>query len=157
MSVTHMNKTRLFEFLVQARMKTYAGGGGKVKPEFVGSYQLEYKEGEWLYRDVYNMGNGIFMGLETVYHGEKPVWSMSYFGNFRGMTEGEVDKILRGALIANKDKARLWHEVHWKKSEFTYSCIPDGKGSIDELSGSEEITKNDKRIYVFYYAGGLIG
>ena len=152
-----MNKTHPLEFLIKARTKTYAGGGGKVKPAFAGTYQLEFKEGDWFYRDVYNTGNGIFMGLETVYLGEKPVWSMSYFGNFRAMTETEVDEILRLALIANKDKARLWHEVHWKKGEFTYSCIPEGKGSIDELSGSEEITKDGKPVYVFYYAGGFIG
>lgn len=152
-----MDKKNLLNFLIKARSETYASGGGKVKPAFEGAYQFEYKEKDWLYRDFYNLGNAIFMGLETVYLKEKPVWSNCYFGNFKGMTEVEIDEILRKALIENKDKARLWYKVNWKKRNFTYTCIPDGTYGIDEISGSEEIYKGNERVYFFYYAGGFIG
>jgi len=152
-----MNKTKLLNFLVNARVKTYAGGGGKVPPAFPESTQMEYKEDGWLYRDLYNLGNSIFMGLETVYFENKPVWSMCYYGNFKGMTEKEIDKILRKALIENKDTTRLWHKVQWKKGDFLYTCVPDFPGSIDEMAGLEEIYKGKKKVYFFYYAGGLIG
>jgi len=97
----------MLDFLLKARSKTYAGGKREVTPVFPKLHQLEYQEKDFLYRDVYNMGNGIFMGLETVYFKNKPVVSMSYFGNFVKATEKEVDKILRGALIKNWETARL--------------------------------------------------
>ena len=152
-----MDKGKLTDFLLKARENTYAGGKGKVTPTFPGGYQLEYKESDWLYRDFYNMGNGIFMGLETVYLKRKPVWSNSYYGNFKGMTEEETDKILRQALIENKDKTRLWNNVKWEKDGFTYLCSSDFQGSIDEVAGTEEIHKGKEKIYFLYYAGGFIG
>lgn len=152
-----MNKKELERFLIEARTKTYAGDGGKVKPTFKDSTQLEFEKGDFLYRDVYYVGNGIFAGLETVYFKEKPVFSMSYFGNFKGMSEEEVDKILRKALTENREKARLWYDVNWKEGKYKYECSADMKGGIDEIGGSESISKNDKQIYYLYYAGGIIG
>ncbi len=151
-----MDKKRLTDFLLKARTKTYAGGGGKVKPALGGSDQLEYREGDWLYRDVYYNGNGIFMGLETVYFNKSAVWGMSYYGNYKKMTEKEVDLVLRGALIKNWKTARMWHKAKWTKGEYKYVCEPDFKGSINEMGGFENITKKGKEIYHFFYAGGLL-
>lgn len=152
-----MDKTKLLQFLIDARTKTYAGGGNEVSPAFPGGYQYEYSDGDFLYRDFYNLGNGIFMGLETIYSADKPVWSNCYYGNFKQMSEEEVDAILRGALVANKDKARLWYDVEWKKGDFTYFCKSDFAGSIDEMAGSEEIYKGKTKVYFLFYAGGFIG
>lgn len=152
-----MNKKKLTTFLVEARTETYAGGGGKVKPAFNGSTQLEYKEDGWLYRDVYYVGNGLFMGFETIYFKNKPAWSMSYYGNFQKMTEKEIDRILKKALIEKKDTARLWYKVEWQKDGFRYLCVPDGLGNIDEMAGIEEIYKGKEKVYFLYYAGGFIG
>jgi hypothetical protein len=153
-----MDKKKLLSFLVAARANTYAAGGkGEVKPAFPGSTQLEYKKGDWLYRDVYNLGNKIFIGLETIYFKNKTVWSMCYYGNFKEMTEMGADRILGNALIENKDKARLWFSVEWKKDNYKYICTPDGQKNIDEISGSEEIYKGEKKAYFLYYAGGFIG
>ena len=152
-----MDKEKLTKFLLKARTKTYAGSGGKVKPAFAGSDQLEYAEGDLLYRDVYYTGNGIFMGLETVYAGEKPVLSVSYYGNFKKMTEEEVDGVLRQALLAESETARTWKKAEWKKGEYEYTCDPDADGmSIDEFAGLERILKNGEEVYRFFYAGGLI-
>ena len=148
---------KLLKFLLEARTKTYAGCGGKVEPILASSKQLEYQEGEWLYRDIYYNGSGIFMGLETVYFEGKAVWAMSYFGDYQGMTEEEVDKILRGALLANWDTTRIWKSVEWEKDGYKYSCCPDFDGSIEKMVGSEKILKNEKQIYNFFYAGGLVG
>lgn len=152
-----MDKNKLIRFLKKARTKTYAGGGGKVKPLLEGSDQLEYKERDWFYRDVYFTGNGIFTGLETVYWRGKPVWSMCYYGNFKRMKEEEIDKILRKALLENWQKTRLWDYVEWKDRDYRYVCAPDFQGSINEVAGSEKIFRDDKEVYFFYYAGGLIG
>lgn len=152
-----MNKNNLLQFLLKARTETYAGGKGKAKPALNGSVQLEYREGDWFYRDIYYIGNGIFMGLEVVHFQEKPVWSMSYYGNFKKMTEEEIDKILRRALMDKWQETRLWKKVKWEKDEFKYICEPDFEGSIDEMAGMEKILKSGKQVYTFFYAGGYVG
>jgi len=152
-----LNKEKLLQFLLEARTKTYAGSQGKVKPVLNGSVQMEYKEEDWFYRDIYYIGNGIFMGIEVIHFREKPIWSMSYYGNFKKMTEPEIDKILRGALMDNWQEARLWKKVEWEKGDFKYICEPDFEGSIDEMAGLEKIFKSGEQVYTFFYAGGLIG
>lgn len=149
-----MNKERLIKFLIKARTKTYAGASGEIKSVFKDSKQLEYTEKDWFYRDIYYVGDGIFAGLETVYYKEKPVFAMSYFGNFKSMKEEEVDKVLRQALMENFDKTRLFYPVLWKFRDYKYECNPDMTGGIDEISGLESITKNGKQIYHFRYTGG---
>ncbi len=151
-----MDKDKLQKFLIVARTKTYAGNQGKVKPLLLGSDQFEYQESDWFYRDIYYTGNGIFMGLEVVYYQNKPTWSMCYYGNFKQTTEEEIDKILRQALLNNWQTTRLWHYVEWIKENYKYVCVPDNQGSIAEMAGTEKIFKNNRQIYYFYYAGGLI-
>lgn len=151
-----LNKEELIQFLLKARTKTYAGAGGKVEPVFNDSTQLEYREGDWFYRDVYYTGNRIFIGLEVIYYQDKAVWSMSYYGNFKRMTEEELDKILRKALMENWQTTRIWKKVEWKNGDYKYICQPDFEGSIDELAGLETISKKGKEIYNFFYAGGVL-
>ncbi len=151
-----MHKEELLQFLLKARTRTYAGEGGKVNAVLGGSDQLEYKEGDWFYRDVYYNGNGIFVGLEAIYYQDKAVWSMSYYGNYKGMSEEEVDKILRKALVENWQTARTWQKVEWQSGNFKYVCKPDFEGSIEEMAGAEKILKGEKEIYRFFYAGGLL-
>lgn len=150
-----MNKKDLEKFLLQARTKTYAAAIGKSKALLPGSVQYEFEDGDFSYRDVYYIGNGIFPGLETVFYKEKPVWSMSYFGDFSKMTEEQADSMLRKALIDLWETTRIYKHVEKDYGDFTYVC--EGSGSIDELDGSEEIHVGKEKMYFFYYAGGLIG
>lgn len=151
-----MNIIELEKFLYNARTKTYAGAGGKVEPALSGSTQLEYAEGDWLYRDVYYTGKNTFAGLETIYYQGKPAYSISYYGNWGAMTEEEIDKILRGALIANPE-TRGYKKIEWQKDDFEYSCTPDSfSKSIDEIGGYESISKDGEELYRFYYAGSLL-
>ena len=149
-----MPKHDIIEFLVKARTATYAGASGKSEPAFKQSFQLEYKDKDWFYRDVYNNGNGIFVGFETIYYKENVVWSMSYFGNYKKLSEEEVDKILRKSLVAKKDTTRLWNNVSFASGMYEYRC--EGYGDINELGGTEKILKEGKEVYLFYYAGGVI-
>ncbi|MDZ4231647.1 MAG: DUF5680 domain-containing protein [Candidatus Pacearchaeota archaeon] len=151
-----VDREALLSFVLKARTKMYAAAGGKVESVFPGMDQLEYREGEFLDRDLYNNGKGVFMGLETVYLKERPIWSVSYYGDYRGMTEREVDRILRNALIENQETTRLWRSVRWEHDGYAYTCTPDFEGSIENMAGLEEITKEGTRIYHFLYAGGLL-
>jgi hypothetical protein len=151
-----MDEKILIKFLLKARANTYAGSGGKVDSLLRGSDQLEYAEEDWLYRDIYYTGKEIFMGLETVYYQNKPIWAMSYYGNFKGMTEQEIDNILKKALLENWQTARTWEKSEWQKEDYKYICEPDFDGSIKEMAGFEKILKQGKQVYTFFYAGGII-
>jgi hypothetical protein len=148
-------KEEALNFLLKARSQTYATGGNKVDSGLKGAVQYEYSEGDFSYTDVYQIGNGIFMGLDTVYYQGKPVISNSYFGNFIKVTEEEVDNILRAALSDNWETTRIWNKVEWDKENYHYTC--DGEGDIDEFSGTEKILKEGEQVYYFYYAAGWIG
>src|SRR4030067_1909387 len=115
-----MNNKSLLDFLLKARTKTYAGVSGKVHSVFKDSKQLEYKEGDLSYRDVYYNGNGVFAGVEVVYLKNEAVFSMSYFGNYKGMGEDENDKVLRKALMENWDKTRIWEKVEGTEAQLKY-------------------------------------
>lgn len=150
-----MSRNKLLQFLLRARTKTYAGNGGRVQPTLDGSNQREYKEEDWFYRDIYYSGKKKFMGLETIYYQQQPVWSMSYYGS---CTEAprEIYEFLTEALLENWKKARTWKEVEWGKGDYKYVCKPDFKGSIEELAGMEQIYKGGEQVYSFFYGGGLI-
>jgi len=150
-----MDLTKLEQFIITARTQTYSGSTGKVTPLLTGSKQLEYKEKGLLYRDIYFTGKNTFTGIETIYENDKPIFAMSYYGNWTTMTEKEIDTILRVALLENP-KTRLNTFVEWKKDSYTYVYSPDKNGNIDEVSGTETILLNNKQIYTFYSAGSIL-
>jgi hypothetical protein len=151
-----MNKIKNVErFLIEARTKTYAGSAGVVKAALNGSKQLEYRNDYLLYRDVYYTGKNTFYGIETIFDNDKPVFGMSYYGNWGDMTEKEIDDILRGALI-NNPETRLNKRFEWRQNGFIYNCNPDITDGIKEISGTETIMKNGEQLYIFYYAGGML-
>lgn len=149
-----LKKLAFIDFLLKARAQTYAGNKGQVKPLLAGSRQYEYKSGKLLYRDIYNIGKGRFVGLETIYLNGQPIWSMSYYGNFEKMTEEEVDSVLRKALITKWDRVRLWHKVSYQVNGYTYKN--EGSGNADQFDGGETIQKDGQTLYYFYYASGVI-
>src|SRR6478609_2614986 len=98
---------RVSEFLVDAKRKTYAGlddDATVLAPMLPGSKQLEYRDLDLSYRDIY-FGMRFFVGQETVQVGRHVVWSMSYAG---GVAATVVDRneflsiyaFLRQALLA---------------------------------------------------------
>lgn len=150
-----MNKRNLEVFLLTARTQTYASATGQSKPLLPKSVQYEYQAEEYLYRDIYYIGNGIFPGIETVFYKSRPVWSMSYFGDFSSMTEEQADTLLRQALIDMWDQTRMYSIVKKDYGDWRYVC--EGRGTINKLSGAEKIYVNNEPVYRFYYKGGFIG
>ena len=77
-----VSTAHLSAFLVEAKRRTYAGldDDATVAAQiFPGSKQLEYREGDLSYRDIY-FGMTYFVGQEVVQAGERVIWSMSYAG-----------------------------------------------------------------------------
>ena len=81
---------------------------------------------------------------------------MAYWGDFKKMTEEEVDGVLRAALIAKWKMVRTWRSARWKEGKYEYVCEPDFKGSIVKMAGMEKIRKNKKQVYFLVYAGGTL-
>ena len=150
-----MTNETIEAFLLSARTKTYAGASAKAEPLMPGSVQYDFAEGDFSYRDTYYIGNGIFPGLETVFYKGKPVWSMSYYGDFSKMTEEQADTMLRRALTDLWQTTRMYSHVEKDYTDFRYLC--EGNGSLEKLDGTEEIWVGNNEVFHFYYAGGLIG
>ncbi|MFH1536321.1 MAG: DUF5680 domain-containing protein [Patescibacteria group bacterium] len=75
-----MSIKQLSEFLVKAKINTYASSGEREEKNLPdGSKELEFKEKEFKYRDRY-FGYGHFIGEEIVWQNEKAVWGMNYYG-----------------------------------------------------------------------------
>jgi hypothetical protein len=107
-----MNKKLLQElnrFLGRAALNTYAGGGQEVDPEEVGFKELEFKEGNWYYKDSYA---GFFQswGREVVWYNQKPVWTQIYGGGMTAKFQNdtkfahETFDFLKKALSAGEKK-----------------------------------------------------
>ena len=152
-----MNKEEIAKILFNGRRKTNAKAGGQVSPGVDGTEQTEYTEGDWLYRDIYFNGEKSFSGIDAVYYQGQPVWASSYFGKFQGITEEELDKILRQTII-DHPMTNAWQEIKRQKyNDYEYENIPDSESqSIDEVSGTEQILKDGKEVYVLHYSGGML-
>src|SRR5260370_42215763 len=87
-----MDRDRFVDFLLEAKRTTYAGQGDEatVTPLVPGSKQLEYRDGDYLYRDIY-FGMANFVGQEVVFHREQAVWSMSYAGGVMPLSRDNSD------------------------------------------------------------------
>lgn len=144
----------ILDFLLTARTKTYAGNGGSVEPALSGSKQLEYTEGEYLYRDIYYVGEHDFLGIETIYFQNKPVWSMVYHGDWNDITDEEVANFLPSALIANAQTARTNKKVEWTQDSYRYLC--EGEGELENFHGLETVFKDGQSVHrVVYHSGKL--
>ena len=145
---------QILNFLLTARTKTYAGDGGKVESALSGSKQLEYTEGEYLYRDIYYVGANVFLGIETIYFQNKPVWNMVYRGDWNDITDDEVASILPPALIANANTARTNQRVEWTKDNYRYLC--EGEGEFENFHGLETVFKDGQSAHrVVYHSAKL--
>ncbi|MBS3157555.1 hypothetical protein J4442_05295 [Candidatus Woesearchaeota archaeon] len=99
-----INLEELAKFLVRAKKATYAGEGMEATPERPGFKELEFIEGDWIYRDSY-VGFFRAPGQEVVRFRGEPVWTMSYDGgmmlDFRDDVAfaGETFSFLKKALL----------------------------------------------------------
>ena len=146
-------------FLVSAKQATYAGQSdlASVAPVLPGSKQLEFAEGEFLYRDIY-VGMFRFVGQEIVYASGQPVWSMSYSG---GLLQGTpqasakaVYSFLRAALRALPAEFPVRGPALLEAESLCYVC--QHSGSIEAFQGHELISETGLPIYELHFSGGLL-
>ncbi len=156
-----MDREAFLHFLLEAKRSTYAGQGddATVTPLLPGSKQLEYRDGDYVYRDIY-LGMAYFVGQEVVSYREQAVWSMSYAG---GVTPSARDisqtrtvyAFLRLALRHGTEAEPYRGPARLTRDSFTYtnaSC-----SGLDAFWGLEEISRSGEKVYELRYAGGFLG
>lgn len=86
------SRAQLVDFLLEAKRRIYAGQSddATVTPLVPGSKQLEHRDGDYLYRDIY-FGMAYFVGQEVVFHRDQAVWSMSYAGGVLPLSRDSAD------------------------------------------------------------------
>jgi hypothetical protein len=155
------SRARLSAFLVDAKRRTYAGldDDATVPAQiFPGSKQLEYREGDLSYRDIY-FGMTYFVGQEVVQAGERPIWSMSYAG---GLSAGITDRgdalaiyaFLRKALLDIGEDRPFRGPPQFEQGDFRY--VNASEGDVAEFHGEEQIFLAETCVYRLRYGGGII-
>lgn len=153
--------SRLSEFLIDAKRRTYAGLDDDATveaPLLPGSKQLEYRDGDLSYRDIY-FGMRFFVGQETVQAGPNAIWSMSYSG---GVVSAVVDRneflaiyaFLRQALLAIRDDQPFRGPPQFEDESFRYVSV--SSGDVAEFHGEEQILRGRFKVYGLRYGGGLL-
>jgi len=71
--------TDLSLFIISAKQATYVGDGAELLSYRLGSHDLQFRSGDWVYHDSY-LGESDFIGQEVVYHHARVVWGMNYLG-----------------------------------------------------------------------------
>ena len=146
----------MIEFLRTAKLTTYASQGdvASVPALLAASKQLEYRQGEWLYRDVY-FGMFRFAGQEVVYHQSEPVWSMTYSGGLtRDDAHGQAAEIyafLRHALLQTPASLPLRGPAALTAGDKSYVCTT--VGGVEFFHGTEFIEIAGARVYELHFSG----
>ena len=142
-------------FLTESKRHTYASGGGITDPIFPDSVQMEFSKGDLLYRDIY-FGSRHFIGIETVFMKNKPIWSMAYSG---GLMKLDADKdhvfgFLREALMHPSAELPVRGPDRLQRGELEYENLITG--TIVMFHGFERILRDRVTIYMLHYGGGSI-
>ena len=154
-----MNLLELAKFLVKAKKKTYAGEGEEISPQRPRFKELEYKEGDWYYRDSYS---GFYQapGQEVVYFQDEPVWAMAYSGGMRkefyenkALAE-KTFNFLKECLSRVEEKEPFRGPRKYSEGDFSYEM--ELEGDINDFSGEERIYHQGKEVFHQYFIGGTI-
>jgi hypothetical protein len=152
--MTPVDRDSLITFLLDAKRATYASASDDavVSAVLPGAHQLEYRAGPLLYRDIY-YGGEQFIGQETVYHADQPVWSMSYAGWSSG-TSVPVGDFLKEALRHVTADAPYRGPEQYQHGDYTYAN--EIHGSVEQFWGHETIAYQGRSIYELRYQGGMV-
>lgn len=144
----------LNEFLVKAKISTYAGEAKK-KILKDGTKELMFKEGEFKYRDRY-YGFNPFFGEEIVWQKNKIFWGMNYFGRIfsDAVSEKQVYKFLIIAMKQIKEERPFRGPHNFKSEDFEY--FDESTGDINNFVGVERILFKGQEIYKLNYHGGAM-
>lgn len=168
-AVTESEETRLFdpgkdleklaEFVVKAKLRTYAGDGKEVKPERAGFKELEYKEGVWAYRDSYT-GFYAAPGQEVVRFDGRPIWVMSYNGGMMPEYIGDIEFAKTAFMFLKLALSKVTVSRPFRGPEMLmyegWEYRDRGKGDITNFNRGEHILFKGRKVFAQDYIGGLV-
>lgn len=156
-----MNLEALNDFLGKAALATYAGGGKRLETDKKGFFDMEYREGDFYYRDSF-AGYLASHGQETVWYQDKPVWMCSYAGGMRGSKTDDADfahdtfeflkKAMRAGEKSNEFQPRGPENLVDGDWEYKNDCA----GDISNFKGHEEIHYKGEFVFEHDYFGGVL-
>jgi Domain of unknown function (DUF5680) len=103
------------------------------------------------------LGGTDFLGQETVWLRDEPVWSMTYYGYVLrpDVIDGNrAAQTLRAALSTETAEGRLLDNFEWS-GPHGHFCI-SSEGTVEHFKGRETITVDGTLAYALDYMGGLI-
>jgi len=146
----------LAAFLVQAKVNTYAaGGGGGARLLADGCKELEFQQGDFAYRDRY-FGSNPFVGEEVVLHGGRVVWAMNYYGAVSAddVPADLVYQFLCRALGQVEEGRPFRGPRLFLEDDFEYH--DESQGTVERFTGVETILERGREIYRLVYHGGAV-
>jgi len=144
----------LKQFLVRAKINTYAGDGTFSTPSRPNSKDLHYGEEDLLYIDTY-LGSTDFIGEEAVFENEIPIWGMNYYGKMLvDIIPEDFSKCLKSALKAIPVESPYRGPAVFEQDKFVYKC--SWQGDLSNFLGNEEIYIDETCIYRLGFHGGYL-
>lgn len=151
--------TQLHKFLREASRATYAGDGVEAEPWRRGFKELEYKDGDWYYRDSYA---GFFQswGQEVIWYQDKPIWNSLYGGGMvkkasrdRGFAK-QTFEFLKKALCQKESEFQPRGPEKFTERDWEYEC--NVQGDIKNFKGSEKILYKGEVVFTHDFIGGAV-
>jgi hypothetical protein len=121
-----MDIVALDRFIVEAKRQTYVGDGVKAAASRMGAHDLTYTVGDWSYRDSY-FGGTDFLGQETVWLRDEPVWAMNYYGYILRpdlIDAGRAGATIKAALSVMYAEGRFLGGFEWRAHTASIATAP---------------------------------
>jgi hypothetical protein len=149
-----LDDEELARFLVEAKRNTYASQTGKIASSRMESKDLGYRNNDYYYVDSY-FGEKDFSGQEIVYHKDKPIWIMNYYGKMiqDDVPQGFIET-LRGALMRVEVDRPFRGCSSYSDGKFSYNC--ESEGTFRSFTGQESIEYDGRKVYHLHFHGGQI-
>lgn len=153
--MTSVSSEALRKFLLDSNGAGYAGGEEKKwTKESDGSTTIPYEKGEWRSHDNF-FGGEPYGGRVVVFHRDRPVWMMVYYGwVVEGIETNPVYAVLRRALMRMPEEYPFRGPKEYREDEYVY--VNKWTGDIKQFSGEEKISQSGKVVYKANYLGGLV-
>jgi hypothetical protein len=151
MELNELNAT-----IVRAKSSTYVGAGQKCDSSRLGSHDLRWSHGKWSYLDSY-FGGTDFIGQETIWYADTPVWAMNYYGHIKApqlINAVRAGEIIKSALSQMYEEGRFLGGYRWQSPQGIY--VDTNSGDAARFHGREAILVQGQEAYVLDYFGGLI-
>ena len=151
----------LTDFVGEAALATYAGSGQRIKTEKKGFFDLEYKEGDFYYRDSF-AGYLASHGQETVWYQDKPVWMCSYTGGMQGSKADDAAfaydtfEFLKKAMRTGEKSQSFRHRGPQNMKDGEWEYYNNFSGDIISFKGHEEIYHSGELVFMHDYFGGVL-